>query len=53
MKMIQNECSQDHGARKKLYERPAVTTFGSVAKLTLGQNGSHADNGHNANTRKG
>jgi hypothetical protein len=30
-------------ALKNLYEKPTITTFGSVAKLTMGGNGSHWD----------
>lgn len=29
--------------QKKRYEKPKVVTFGSVAKLTHGSGGSHAD----------
>lgn len=35
------------------YERPEVITFGSIEKLTQGQNGSKPDNGQSNNTRKG
>lgn len=40
-------------ARKKVYETPGVTTFGSVAKLTQGKNGTKNDIGQHNNTRKG
>lgn len=38
---------------KDSYEKPMVTTFGSVAKLTQGVGGSKTDNGQAANTRRG
>lgn len=40
-------------APKKPYEKPGVITFGSVAKLTQGKNGTKVDVGQNANTKKG
>lgn len=33
----------DEGGQKKSYDTPEVTTFGSVAKLTMGTGGSHND----------
>lgn len=44
---------QSDMAMKNGYEKPTVTTFGSVAKLTQGVGGSHADAGHNNNTKRG
>ncbi|HET8636748.1 MAG TPA: lasso RiPP family leader peptide-containing protein [Acidobacteriaceae bacterium] len=39
----QVEVSVQDSARNKPYEKPEVTTFGSVAKLTLGGVGSLCD----------
>lgn len=44
---------QESTTRKVPYEKPGITTFGSVAKLTQGKNGTHNDVGQNNNTRKG
>lgn len=48
-----NTNTQAPTSEKKSYERPGVTTFGSVAKLTQGKNGTLNDVGQNNNTRKG
>lgn len=45
--------SQDSATRKRSYEKPGIITFGSVAKLTQGMNGSHNDVGQNNSTRLG
>jgi hypothetical protein len=43
MNRKQVEVSVQDSARNKTYEKPEVTTFGSVAKLTLGGVGSVHD----------
>lgn len=45
--------SQESTTRKMQYEKPGITTFGSVAKLTQGKNGTKNDVGQNNSTRKG
>jgi len=40
-------------AQQKPYEKPGIITFGSVAKLTQGKNGTKSDVGQNNSTRKG
>lgn len=37
---------QDSTTRNEPYEKPEVTTFGSVAKLTLGGSGTRCDGGN-------
>ncbi len=37
---------QDSATRNEPYEKPEVTTFGSVAKLTLGGSGTRNDGGN-------
>jgi hypothetical protein len=44
---------QESTAKKTLYNRPSITTFGSVAKLTQGVGGTHQDVGQGGNTRRG
>ena len=44
---------QKNSAGKMPYEKPGITTFGSVAKLTQGKNGTKHDVGQNNSTRKG
>ena len=47
MNPIQNETrSQNHAAPKRSYEKPALTTFGSVAKLTQGGSSTQVDGIH-------
>lgn len=44
---------QNRMAQKCEYERPIVTTFGSVAKLTMGKSGAGADGNHRHNEGNG
>lgn len=37
----------------KAYEKPAIITFGSVSKLTLGVGGTKSDHGQGQNTKRG
>lgn len=53
MNPVSSHSNSQGSARQKPYETPTVTTFGSVAKLTQGQNGTKFDVGHNSNTKKG
>lgn len=54
MNPIQNETrGQDHVAPKVCYEKPKVTTFGSVVKLTLGTGGSVSDGKSGGSHSKG
>jgi hypothetical protein len=41
------EVSVQDSTRNKPYEKPEVTTFGSVAKLTLGGSGTRNDGSNN------
>lgn len=43
--------NRQHAASKGPYEKPRITTFGSVAELTLGGSGTKVDGSHH--TRKG
>lgn len=45
----------EHVAPKENYEKPKVTTFGSVAELTMGSGGSVSDGSrshHSSKTRR-
>lgn len=53
MNPVSSHSNSQGSARKKPYEKPGVITFGSVARLTQGQNGTKADVGQHANTKKG
>lgn len=54
MNPIQNEIrGQDYMAPKASYEKPKVTTFGSVVKLTLGSTGSISDGKSGGSHSKG
>lgn len=47
MDISKNEpLGQVEWAGKKFYEQPVITTFGSVAKLTLGGGGTRTDLGN-------
>lgn len=46
MNRKQVEVSVQDSTRNKPYEKPEVTTFGSVAKLTLGGSGTRNDGGN-------
>lgn len=46
-----DETKHLHAACKGSYEKPRITTFGSVAELTLGGSGTKVDGSHH--TRKG
>lgn len=47
MNPIQKETrSQNHAAPKRSYGKPALTTFGSVAKLTQGGSSTEIDGTH-------
>lgn len=39
-------------APRKPYKKPQLTNYGKLAELTAGENGSKADPGHTAPTRR-